>query len=512
MKKNLYFLFLFLSHFCFSQNEEAVYLQLEHDRLARVNNHEVAIQNYINQNINSYVLPSFKMSEITSRTDEEGDLLIGTELNAAILDAKKQNLREQFFTQNPTITNDYLATPLTLATACANNGFENGDISGFSFFSQRFNPWVIYNNFPTTSVPPSTTGIISLVDNSQMDPIISLLPRVKSGSNAIRLNNSSDGNYDVSSMRREVIVGVDQDNITFNYALVFEDPEHGENLNPYYQCRLKTANGDIIFERRIVANRNNTDVFNTINGGSIVYTNWNCENIDVSQYHNQTLILEVIIADCGWGGHWGYAYFDNFCGTKCTAPTFGQVVLDPMGITCPLLPLNVSGSFITPAGYELYSLTLQVKDLTTNTTAYLPNPYTLFGNEFNFKVKGEDLFPSGPESKQFDFFVTAYFKLIGVYSPSMNISSQSANQGPDVIFNDTCQICNACATPSQNFWYQGRYGAGDTTYNPEVNSWVDYLNTSGNTVRQIIGPIENGCQKIVAVSIVQTSGVQSCDQ
>lgn len=349
--------------------------------------------------------------------------------------------------------------------------------------------------------------------NSGNDPIVASLPMVKSGNSAIRLNNSVDGNYDVSSMRREVIVAPDQKRITFNYALVLQDPIHGSSLNPYYQCRLKTSSGNLIFERKIIADRNNTDVFKLIDGGNIVYTNWSCENIDVSQYRGQTLILEVIVADCGLGGHWSYAYFDDFCGTRCAAPTFGQVILDPLGITCPLLPLTVSGSFITPAGFELEKLTLKAKDLTTPQDVPLSNPnqYTLFGNEFSFKVIGQDLFPSGQSSsKQFDFFVNAKFKLIGTSTSTLDVLSQSANPGPDVTFNGTCQICNACSTPTQSFEYEGRWSSSDPIHNPDIDSWVDYIDQSGNTIRKIIGARENGCQEVVAVSIIQTNGVSTC--
>ena len=64
--------------------------------------------------------------------------------------------------------------------------------------------------------------------------------------------------------------------------------------------------------------------------------------------------------------------------------------------------------------------------------------------------------------------------------------------------------------PTQSYWYEGRWGKGDTIHHPEVNSWVKYLDENGVENTQIIGPIEWGCQKVVASSIVQTNGVQTC--
>lgn len=63
---------------------------------------------------------------------------------------------------------------------------------------------------------------------------------------------------------------------------------------------------------------------------------------------------------------------------------------------------------------------------------------------------------------------------------------------------------------TQSFWYKGLWGAGDTIHDPEVNSWVKYIDQNGVEDTQIIGPIEWGCQEVVASSIVQTNGVATC--
>jgi len=465
MKKNIFFLLLsFFYAVCSAQNDEAVYLQQEHQRLTRVDSIENVIQNFIDQNISTYNLSSGVLSKITTQTHEDGSVFTQTEINESMFRVKQQQLRDLYFSQNPSIIINYIPIPIPSTTPCINNGFEDGTTASFSFFSQPFdgngNPlWNIYNNFPTNNVgvPSNDTGIISLISGAQMlDPVTNIIPRVKSGNHSIRLNNNSGGGYDVSLMRRDFIVQSNQDHITFNYALVLQDPQGtgshtNTSSNPYYQCRLKTSTGNIIFERRIIADRNNTLVFNSIGDGSIVYTNWNCENMDVSQYKGQTLTLEVIVSDCGLGGHWGYAYFDDFCGTKCTAPTFGSITLNPIGITCPLLPLTVSGSFTAPAGYELQNLSLKVKDLSGQNTDKIITNYTLTGsNTFSFKVKNSDFFPNAVVSnKGFDFFVTGTFKLVG-QNTTTEIISQSANAGNDVTFNTTCNICDDCKNPIAN--------------------------------------------------------------
>lgn len=512
MKKINLIILIMIGIFSYAQNSESTYLQQEHDRLGRINTHEANIQNYINQNISSYVLPTATTNKITTQKHEDGSNYSASELNEIILNTKKQNLREAYFSQSPTAQNDYQATSLTLATSCTNNGFENGDVSGFSFYSQKFPEWSIFNNFPSIPNSPQSNGIISVVDNSQKDGIVTSLDRVKNGNYAIKLNNGNGGDYDVSSMSREILIGSNQDNVTFNYALVLQDPGHlnnGVNTNPYYQCRLKTQSNNIVFERKIVADKNNTDVFMSMiyQGQDLVYTGWNCESIDVTQYKGQTLILEVIVADCGQSAHFGYAYFDNFCGVKCSAPTFGKVVLDPMGITCPLMPLTVTGSYIAPTGYELQNLTLRAKNIATGAYEYTTSPgqYVLSGNEFRFTLSGSSLFPGGASNKQFDFFVTATFKLIGGTS-TMDVESQSANDGPDAIFTTSCKICNACAPPLTTYYFRGTFEAWTNRFGT-----VTYINEFGTEETAVIGYYEDGCQGIQAVSIVRTRFVSNCN-
>ena len=61
-----------------------------------------------------------------------------------------------------------------------------------------------------------------------------------------------------------------------------------------------------------------------------------------------------------------------------------------------------------------------------------------------------------------------------------------------------------------DFYFQGRWTADDILHIPSVNSWVDYIDSNGDTQRFIIGPSENGCQAVSAVSIVDYNGCDPC--
>ena len=64
--------------------------------------------------------------------------------------------------------------------------------------------------------------------------------------------------------------------------------------------------------------------------------------------------------------------------------------------------------------------------------------------------------------------------------------------------------------PLINFYYQGYWEAADTIHNPDINSWVDYLDENGIKFREIIGPNDSGCQLVRASSIVSKNGCNTC--
>ncbi len=64
--------------------------------------------------------------------------------------------------------------------------------------------------------------------------------------------------------------------------------------------------------------------------------------------------------------------------------------------------------------------------------------------------------------------------------------------------------------PLLNFYYEGLWETGDPTHEPEINSWVDYLDEFGVEYRFMIGGLENGCQLLQASSIVGFNGCAPC--
>ncbi|MFY7846198.1 T9SS type A sorting domain-containing protein [Chryseobacterium gambrini] len=447
----------------FAQSYEEQYLQEEAMRLNQVQTIENEILSFINQNINTYDFTEI-INNTNNMKDEEGNPLSETTHQEVLIQAKTQKLRDVFFQQNPEKLKYFYAT--TIKQQCLNGGFENASTAGFSFFTKKFNGtnytapfqyttnplWRSFNNNPVTSFTPSPTNLATIVDTSINDPLLAasgiILPRVKSGRYAIRLNNNTDGEYDVTKMTRQFVVN--EFYIGFAFALVLENaghlnPDPTKIKNPYYQVILRdnSNNNQVVFERRVMANPNNP-LFHSL-GTTTLYTDWLCEYIDSSNLMGHTVTLEIYLADCGESGHWGYGYFDDFCGTYCGPPSFNpNLFLHPIKDPCPKFPIPITGNFTLPSNASLINVTLQVVDGSNNvvSTHILTSAP---GGNFLKNLDFYDLYPNGYNPNT-DFNIWAYLNYSINGNPQTSIFAHNTNPpGPDISFKN-------CPLPCLEIW------------------------------------------------------------
>jgi hypothetical protein len=424
-----------------AQSYEQLYNQGEQARLAKANNTEIEIENFITQNINTY-----DFTEVTNNVnkikDESGQLLTGSAYQSALLSAKKARLRNFYFETHPEKLQDYYASPLL---QCVNGGFEEngGSVNGYSFFHNKIvTGWTIFNNNPIAPIVASPSTKATLVNNSINDPLVGI-PRVNTGTHAIRIGNSNFvGNeqdfYHVTKMTRTFTVN--ESSISFAFALVLENGGNthvSSNTNPYYQVKLFDNTNQPIFTRNVMANPANP-LFQESNG--ILYTNWLCERISTARFIGQTVRLEIILSDCGVGGHWGYGYFDDFCGFDCSSPSFNPgITLNPLKKECPKFPLPVSGNITLPTNASFTNVTLQVLDTSNNvvsTKIITSAPSGAFSTTLDYS----NFYPSGPNSN-IDFNIRAILNYSISGLPQAPVVVNNTNPpGPDVSFK-------TCATP-----------------------------------------------------------------
>jgi hypothetical protein len=455
---------LIIMTLCFSilkitaQSYEQLYNQEEQARLTRVNSTEVEIENFIDQYMSTYDFTEV-ISKVNQIKDENGQPLTGSAYQSELLAAKKARLRNFYFEKNPEKLNNYNAKQLL---QCINGGFEDngGSVNGYSFAHDKISTgWSIFNNNPTTPITASPTAYATLVDNSTPDPAVGI-PRVNTGTRAIRIGNPYSTElylYHVTKMRRTFTVN--ESSISFAFALVLQDGgnDHvSNNKNPYYQVKLFNNNNQPIFTRNVMANPTNP-LFQKING--ILYTNWLCENISTASVMGQTVTLEIIVSDCGQGAHWGYGYFDDFCGFTCTTPSFNPgITLNPLPRDCPKFPLPISGNITLPTNASFTNVTLQVLDTSNNvvsTKIITTAPAGVFSTTLDYS----DFYPSGPNSNQdFNIRATLNYTISGIPQTPVVINNTNP-PGPDVSFKNCSTPCleeitfekNQPITISQNF-------------------------------------------------------------
>lgn len=70
-----------------------------------------------------------------------------------------------------------------------------------------------------------------------------------------------------------------------------------------------------------------------VSNHDIVYRDWSCAKIDLSHYIGQEVSVAIITSDCSWGGHWGYAYIDDWCG-NCDGTSTGTINIKPITDSC----------------------------------------------------------------------------------------------------------------------------------------------------------------------------------
>lgn len=97
--------------------------------------------------------------------------------------------------------------------------------------------------------------------------------------------------------------------------------------------------------------------------------------------------------------------------------------------------------------------------------------------------------------------------IVGLAYGTITWNTENKN-GPHAQTNTI--VVNTTGSISTDFYFEGRWDAADTVHLPSVNSWVDYVDDAGVTQRFIVGAVENGCQLVSAVSILDYNGCDPC--
>ncbi len=456
------------------------YIESENNRILISEKTEIEIESFIKQNFNNYKLSKENTAHIIGHLRKEENFT-DAELEVAMVNAKKHELRKLFFAKNPDKKENYIAPPVPFSVSelCANGDFESGT-AGYSFWSDMHaQPQSGTNFFMSCATPTalSATNVMTPTTNNfnsrvtvinsaasgyqQFDPVLAGLGvnvptlNTNGGNRCVKLNNQGGfGSSDLSSMSRSFTT-INQPTIDFNFSLVMDNkPQHGQDIQPYFRVRAYDQNNNVVDEICIIANPENC-LFNIIyvnDERRVLYTGWICARLNVGEILNQPGRIEFSVSDCQPSAHFGTVYIDNICGLVCANPQLGALNLNPEQYNCPDIynntPIEVCGTYQPPVNATLSTLVL---DIVQNGTVVgtINAPTQLTATTFCFSV-APGLFGTNP-SGDFEFQIHANFETncpAGTFI--YEISDYSSAIGPDVTFINCCTPTLTLTSPADD--------------------------------------------------------------
>jgi len=111
-----------------------------------------------------------------------------------------------------------------------------------------------------------------------------------------------------------------------------ENPSAHNNAQPFLNIKCDLAPqdelcfaADFLFCEKRYLDSLSICVFDSID-----VLNWTCHKFRIpSAYIGDTATLEITMADCGWGAHFGYVYIDGIC-EDCEGSALGAIFLDSL--------------------------------------------------------------------------------------------------------------------------------------------------------------------------------------
>jgi gliding motility-associated-like protein len=208
----------------------------------------------------------------------------------------------------------------------ANIGFEQGSINGWNCREGSIDADGNLKLFDSQQIKDRHTLLTRVDDGAKKDYYGNFPVLCPNGSNySVRLGNE-EVNSQAESLYYTFIVPANATNgysITFNYAVVFQNPDHVDFEQPRFTARvydvtegkyvdcpyLEFAAGSALpgFQLSNVKPRTGNT---TAKEAAVYFKDWSSATIDLSQYLGKQVRIEFITNDCTKGGHFGYAYLD----------------------------------------------------------------------------------------------------------------------------------------------------------------------------------------------------------
>lgn len=406
---------------------------------------------------------------------------------------------------------------------CGVGGFENGSaaLANYNFFTTTFpnnaGPPLdsTYNgnliDTPLAGIIPidENNAHVTLVTNGNDPGLFNLtntsVPRVFSDNFAIRLGTMYNGiatdvptidtSYHARRMTRTFTVT--DESFDFRYSIIASGLASNQSATNFkagiFIARLLDINNnqvDQIYEQIHHSNNLFTD-FPDNTSIRMLYSGWQCESFDLSDYMNDQMTIEFIIIDNAFGPGYARVYLDDInCGDACDSeePEEGSINLNETSFNCPEESFTVCGTYTLPTNGILNTITLNI--IGGGTTINVINPTYTINNSFCFTINSS-VFGANPTGN-FEFQANALFD----FGVNASIATDlSAIDGPDVSFIDcddtpcpaagehtTISFCSNDDTDYNledflvNANLGGTWSNGDGIFNPVQDTEITHVN------------------------------------
>lgn len=225
-----------------------------------------------------------------------------------------------------------LAMPSKLCAQSSpeNIGFENGNFQNWKIYAGSIAIEDNHNVTTMNEIAKPISSRLSIVSNKNLvDPYGGFPMVAPSGGNfSVKLGNNVTGaQIDGISYLLTVPADRPEFTLTYQYAVVLEDPDHEPFEQPRFIARIKDVEKNeyipcASFE--YVATSSLPGFKKSAEYESVIYKDWSPVTINLSGYQGKQLLIEFISTDCSRGQHFGYAYVDinNVFGEAITGNTY----------------------------------------------------------------------------------------------------------------------------------------------------------------------------------------------
>jgi gliding motility-associated-like protein len=282
-----------------------------------------------------------------------------------------------------------------VAQSCPNNiDFETGTFDGWTCYTGSVSAGSgqnIMSLSPSSGPIPGKHTIYPAFPSAGTDPYGGFPINCPNGSGySIRLGEARGGGQ-ANGVSYDFTVPINQNeyNLTYNYAVVFQDPNHLEYQQPRLEIEILNITDNVL----INCSSFSFHPFGTVlpgfmispnPGGStpVYYKEWSPVSVNLSGLAGKKIKLFFKVAGCTFSAHFGYAYIDvsSDCNGSLTGATFcaGDTSVK---VTAPYGFQNYTwyDSTLTQVLGNQQSLTIQPAPVSGTRIAVKVEPYAGYG-------------------------------------------------------------------------------------------------------------------------------------